>query len=89
MCDLCEGKVIKAEEVGSGIQTVPQMLKWAWGFGSGEEESKTDGVWIEDGNILCYETSSGEYAYQGIEIKYCPLCGRELKHENNQQKETR
>jgi gluconate kinase len=43
-----------------------------------EEEDRV--VWL-DGNKLYAETSRREYGERCVEIKFCPMCGKELKKE--------
>ena len=88
-CDFCNGKIIDAEGTdGDGIRTMSTMLDSLWGMigGTREKEEKhklMDGIQLRYGNVLMFESSSGEYVPQGLEIKYCPFCGVELKAEEN------
>lgn len=75
MCDFCEnGKKMKADYKGEGITTAINMIDAL--FGAGDDDSFC-AARIEN-NILFVDNSSREYAELGVEIKYCPMCGRSL-----------
>ena len=85
-CRFCCGKPVKAEvTVGEGIKTMSMMLDMMIG-GSSDKHSGhlKDGIQLESGNILCFDSSSREYVPLGIRICYCPFCGRELKPEEEE-----
>jgi len=57
-----------------------QMLGWMFGIGDEEEKEKVeDGIQIVRGNLLTFDNSSREYAPLGVEINYCPMCGKKLE----------
>lgn len=72
-CKFCAGEWVNSEYFGGGLVSIPTIL----GFG---EESR-DGVHLQHGNLLFFDSSSHEYEEQGIMIKYCPFCGAKLKEE--------
>ena len=75
MCDFCEGKFVHAEYIGEGIRTMSTNFHLLFGE---PQTSEVDGV-QRNGNVMMFDNSSGEYAKQGVEIKFCPFCGKELK----------
>ena len=81
-CLFCNGELIPAEEtIGGGIMTVMSMvssLQSAFGFG---EPDTSNYIKLSEGNLLCFQNSSGEYNTLGVRIEYCPLCGRKLNKE--------
>ena len=82
-CKFCEGKVIKAHEYGEGIKTMRSMFSSLMGLSNDYDESDRaeDGIMLNNGNVLSFDNSSGEYAEMFIEINYCPFCGRKLERE--------
>lgn len=76
-CDFCEGKTINSQYMKSGLVT--KKNKYSKMFNAVDKYKWEDGVWLENGNLLTYDSSSGEYASQGVKIKYCPFCGKELE----------
>lgn len=76
-CDFCEGKTINSQYMKSGLIT--KKNKYSTMFNTVDKYRWEDGIWLENGNLLTYDSSSGEYASQGVEIKYCPFCGKELE----------
>lgn len=76
-CDFCEGKTINSQYMKSGLVTMKN--KFSAMFNTVDKYKWEDGVWLEDGNVLTYDSSSGEYASQGVEINYCPFCGEKLE----------
>ena len=79
-CRFCAGKVIDRDLVGAGIKTVQTMLHSMFGMFDEEKTCCVDGIQLQQGNILTFDNSSGEYAAMAVEIKYCPMCGKELVH---------
>ena len=80
-CDFCEGIPIEAEYVSGGIQTMEMMignLAAAFGDIKKNNERLENGIQLQDGNKLCFDSSAREYAVLSIEIKHCPFCGKEL-----------
>ena len=75
-CVLCAGETLCPEYIGKGIRTMATNLSIL--TGRPRAIPKEDGVWLEDGNILSWDNSSGEYASMQCEIHYCPLCGKKL-----------
>ena len=76
-CDFCEGKTINAHYMNTGLVTMKN--KFSTMFRTTNKYKWEDGVWLKDGNVLTYDSSSGEYASQGVEINYCPFCGEKLE----------
>ena len=77
MCEFCEErKLVKFSAVGQGTWTMHTNMKLL--FGGGHDDKKIDCIFLEEGNSLGCDTSSGEYAPQYLDIKYCPFCGKEL-----------
>ena len=68
----CQGGLYENEANSTnGIMPIPALL----GF---DEHS---GIMLDEENgkhYLTYDNSAGEYARGAVEIKYCPICGREL-----------
>lgn len=75
-CKFCKGLMLRSEYVGKGLKTMAMNFNQI--FGAINEEDKQDGIWLDDENLLGFESSSGEYAPQYISINYCPMCGRNL-----------
>lgn len=76
MCDFCDGgKTVHGGSAGDRFETVHTMWNGIIGLPCHNYE---DGIWMK-GNLLCYESSSGEYSSQSVIIKFCPFCGRELE----------
>ena len=75
-CKLCKGSMLRSEYVGEGLKTMVMNFNQMWGITNGN--NKQDGIWLDDENLLGFESSSGEYAPQYISINYCPMCGRKL-----------
>ena len=76
-CGFCDGHTINCQCIYSGTVTMKNRMRYM--FGKAVDSPKEDGIWMEDGNYLAYDSSSGEYAPEGIRIKYCPFCGKELE----------
>ncbi len=88
-CRFCCGEPVSAEvTVGDGIKTMGMMIDMLFGGRRKEPESVNNGIQLEDGNMLLFDNSSREYVPLGIRIGYCPLCGRELKQDNNEEDDT-
>ena len=88
-CRLCSGECVHAEEWRTGgIHTMSMMVGMLTGkmFDDDDEHLK-DGIKLEEGNLLCFDNSSREYTPLGIRISYCPLCGKELYQESNEEEE--
>ena len=82
-CRFCVGKVIHCEyHFNDGFHTMGTMLGILLGTGDENDEKLKDGIQLCKGNMLAFESSSGEYESLGVRINYCPLCGRELKEED-------
>ena len=80
LCPFCEGKTIKATGVGAGCKTMKTNLNLI--FGKTEEaDDEEDGVFLRYGNMLGFDSSSGEYAAMFVEINYCPFCGAKMDKE--------
>lgn len=75
-CPFCNGKNIPAQYIGEGQRTMLTTLNFLFGGSDGEYG---DGIRLENGKLLAFQNSSGEYAEQMIEINYCPFCGKRLK----------
>ena len=87
-CRFCCGDPVKAEfTVGEGIKTMQMMFSMLTGISDNDPDKKADGIWLENGNMLCFDNSSREYVPLGINIGFCPLCGRELKQEKDPEDE--
>ena len=84
-CDFCDGHTINCQCIYSGTVTMKNRMRYM--FGKVVDSSKEDGIWMEDGNYLAYDSSSGEYAPQGIRINYCPFCGKQLLGDDNGKQE--
>ena len=75
-CKFCAGTRLRSEYVGEGIKTMATNFNQMFGVMNGND--RQDGIWLDDDNLLGFESSSGEYAPQYISINYCPMCGRKL-----------
>ena len=53
-------------------------------FGYSFDDDPSNYIQLNNGNLLCFQNSSGEYVTLGIRIGYCPLCGRELFEEEEE-----
>ena len=81
-CRFCSGKVIHNDRrFEDGFSTIKTMLMNWFGENDDEDETLVNGIQLRNGNLLAFESSAGEYESLGVEIKYCPLCGKELKEE--------
>ena len=82
-CRFCSGKSVKAGySFGGGYHTLHMKLGWLVGSDDDDdEENVIEGVQLKRGNLMIFDSSSGEYVRLGVEIKYCPLCGKELHEE--------
>ena len=87
-CKFCAGKAVNAEEFveNGGYKTVRMMIGMLTGSIFDDEDTR-DSVHLEQGNLLCFDNSSGEYQQLGVRINYCPLCGAELKENVNIEEE--
>lgn len=81
MCDFCEGKFIpmtRREKGGAATM--------ADDFGSLFGKPSVSGVKLirakEGGLFLAYDNSAKEYGRGLLKIAYCPLCGRKLESED-------
>ena len=75
MCEFCEYKRIYPQYGGAGSKTMGLMLRMLGGI----DEDYNDGIRLDsEENILWFDNSDGEYAELGIDIQYCPLCGKRL-----------
>ena len=47
-----------------------------------DREKKTgfngEELYLNEFDVLCFDNSGHEYGAGGIEIKFCPMCGRKL-----------
>jgi len=83
MCEYCEqGKKIKAEYIGEGIQTMGFMLNSM--FGNFSDDSSCCIAHINN-NVMLVDNSSGEYAELGFKINYCPHCGAKMEVEDEEE----
>ena len=82
-CAFCNGEVIEAEYASEGFQTMSMMvdsISSIFGFGKKDKPTKCkNGIQLQEGNKLYFDSSAREYSLLGIEIKYCPFCGKELE----------
>lgn len=80
-CLFCKGKTVSWDLVEKGQRPMGLMigLLGAMCGVESDDSEKRDGIWLEDGGVLKYDNSSGEYVPQGIEIAYCPFCGTKLE----------
>ena len=84
MCKFCEYKRIYPQYVGDGTKTMGLMLRMLGGI----DEDYNDGIRLDsEKNILWFDNSDGEYAELGIDIQYCPLCGKKLNTNDTPQNE--
>lgn len=79
MCDFCENGKFKEVDGydNSGLRTMKSLL----GGLVGKEEN---GILIDvenDEHYLVFDNSSGEYTKGAVKIAFCPLCGRKLSEE--------
>lgn len=75
MCDFCEKRAFKEVD---GYETGRNMNIASY------FSNNTDGIMIdEDGGdiFLTFDNSGGEYGKGAVKIAYCPLCGRKLSEE--------
>lgn len=88
-CRFCEGmEPMKSIYIGPGQKTMTTMLGML--VGSDRSRWKTDCVFYEtDGKatLIGFESSSGEYAPQYVEIQYCPFCGKRLSNDSKENNE--
>lgn len=82
-CRFCCGeRVPEDEKFGEGIQTMISTFESLMGrIGYPCDDDPSNYIQLRNGNLLCFQNSSGEYVTLGIRIGYCPLCGRELFEE--------
>jgi len=85
-CRFCNGEAISCDDVGEGIQTMSMMVDAMFENLFGYTEKKKNdylknGIQLQRGNRLCFDSSAREYAVLDIEIRYCPFCGKELEPE--------
>lgn len=80
-CKFCDRELVEAEVSYNGIKTARMMINLLAGALTGEQLDTEDGIRLEDGNILSFDNSSGEYCRLGVKIAYCPFCGRKLEEE--------
>lgn len=80
-CLFCKGKTVSWDLVEKGQRPMGLTISILGSMCDVEIDGgeKRDGIWLEDGVVLKYDNSSGEYVPQGIEIAYCPFCGEALK----------
>ena len=83
-CRFCEErKPVKFTDLGPGQRTMKTNFDLLFGRQKDDEE-KTDCVYLEDFPdhpglaVMACDTSSGEYAPQGVAIVFCPWCGKML-----------
>lgn len=77
MCEFCNNqcqKIIPDED----LKFIKEMLE------DGNETSAYCSVFLEDGELY-FDSSSNEYPPSKIKINYCPICGRDLRSEENEQ----
>ena len=75
MCEFCEYKRIHPQYVGDGFKTMGLMIRMLGGI----DEDYNDGIRLDsEENILWFDNSDGEYTELGIDIQYCPMCGKRL-----------
>ena len=81
-CRFCSGKIIHNDRrFGDRFSTFKTMLMNWFGENDDEDETLVNGIQLCNGNLLAFDSSGGEYESLGVEIKFCPLCGKELKKE--------
>lgn len=81
-CRFCSGRIIhNGYRFGDGFKTIKTMLMTWFSKSDDEDETLENGIQLRNGNVLAFESSGGEYESLGVEIKFCPLCGKELKEE--------
>ena len=73
-CSFCAGDRIFPDQVGEGTKTMAMMM----GMLLGDLRNGSDGIRLVNKTYLAFDNSAGEYAEEMVEIKYCPMCGREL-----------
>lgn len=49
----------------------------------GNETTHYSSVYLED-NSLYFDSLCSEYPHSKIKINYCPICGRDLRSEENE-----
>lgn len=85
-CKFCEGKCIPPDGFGTaGIHTMSQNLTYL--FGQKVDSEPNDYIrltWDGSKPFLAFQSSSCEYADAFVEIKYCPMCGKNLKEVKNE-----
>jgi|GEM_PF-4147786 hypothetical protein len=84
MCKYCEMQ-ITADDAGTpmlqGEQIIDETIECEWA--DGDKELLTGKLEIYSGNYLYFEAYCEPYSvYKTIEIQFCPMCGRKLKHED-------
>jgi len=85
-CRFCSGKPVKAEySFGGGYNTMRMMLGMIVGRYEDEDDPVVEGIQLKRGNLLIFDSSSGEYVRLGVDIKYCPFCGKELEEEKEEE----
>lgn len=79
MCKFCEGNERICDEYNKeGLLPARTMITGLFGFGDSKNGIRYD----TENNRLGFDNSEGEYAEGFVKIKYCPMCGRDLRKEN-------
>lgn len=78
-CKFCEGKYILPDGPVTKTNTVHQDLAYLYTSQDDAEPWNYIRLIRDEGKpFLVFQNSSGEYVELAVEIKYCPLCGKEL-----------
>lgn len=81
-CSFCNHEKIRPDFLGQGIKTPADNAASLFASVLGTEKETTTGIRLfeyDEGSCLAFDNSAGEYAEGVIEIRYCPLCGRNLR----------
>ena len=80
-CKFCQGKPVGAEYIEKRyFDTMTMMLSRLTGkLDLYEEDRCCNGIMLANGNHLTFDNSACEYSVLGIEIKFCPFCGKALE----------
>ena len=86
-CRFCSGKPVKAGySFGGGYNTMHMMIGWLAGSDDDDDdEDVIEGVQLKRGNLMIFDSSSGEYKRLGVEINFCPLCGKKLEEKKEEE----
>lgn len=82
-CDFCgdNRKRIAPKVMGCGLATMGAQLHAL----IDDATKPVDGIRLDGVNLIMWDNSYGEYAELGTLINYCPMCGRYLRADNEEE----